>query len=101
MREKEFNVVPLTLAQALDEMELVGHDFFLYQDATTGRPSVVYRGGLTTTVCCIWPSSPVTQRSARRRMVGGQTAVRGDRRRHRPVEAVAGPDHGGGIPCDG
>ena len=32
-----------TLAQALDEMELVGHDFFLYQDAETGRPSVVYR----------------------------------------------------------
>lgn len=43
VREKEFSVVPLTLAQALDEMELVGHDFFLYEDATTGRPSVVYR----------------------------------------------------------
>ena len=43
VREKEFSAVPLTLAQALDEMELVGHDFFLYQDATTGRPSVVYR----------------------------------------------------------
>ena len=24
-------------------MELVGHDFFLYQDANTGKPSVVYR----------------------------------------------------------
>ncbi|MFC2641355.1 MAG: sigma 54 modulation/S30EA ribosomal C-terminal domain-containing protein, partial [Propionibacterium acidifaciens] len=34
---------PLTLAQALDEMELVGHDFFLFQDAATGQPSVVYR----------------------------------------------------------
>ena len=43
VREKEFPGVPLTLAQALDEMELVGHDFFLYQDALTGRPSVVYR----------------------------------------------------------
>ena len=43
VREKEFSAVPLTLAQALDEMELVGHDFFLYEDATTGRPSVVYR----------------------------------------------------------
>ncbi|HET9127081.1 MAG TPA: ribosome-associated translation inhibitor RaiA [Propionibacteriaceae bacterium] len=43
VREKEFPAVPLTLAQALDEMELVGHDFFLFQDATTGRPSVVYR----------------------------------------------------------
>lgn len=43
VREKEFEAVPLTLAQALDEMELVGHDFFLYEDAETGRPSVVYR----------------------------------------------------------
>lgn len=43
VREKVFEAEPLTLAQALDEMELVGHDFFLYQDATSGRPSVVYR----------------------------------------------------------
>ncbi len=43
VREKEFKAVPLNLAQALDEMELVGHDFFLYQDSETGRPSVVYR----------------------------------------------------------
>ncbi len=43
VREKEFRAVPLTLAQALDEMELVGHDFFLYEDKETGRPSVVYR----------------------------------------------------------
>lgn len=43
VREKFFKAVPLTLAQALDEMELVGHDFFLYVDADTGRPSVVYR----------------------------------------------------------
>mgnify|MGYP002738138852 CR=1 FL=1 len=43
VREKVFEAEPLTLAQALDEMELVGHDFFLFQDADTGRPSVVYR----------------------------------------------------------
>lgn len=43
MREKEFTAAPLTLAQALDEMELVGHDFFLYVDAETRKPSVVYR----------------------------------------------------------
>lgn len=42
VREKNFTAVPLTLAQALDEMELVGHDFFLYVDAETRRPSVVY-----------------------------------------------------------
>ncbi len=43
VREKNFDAVPLTLAQALDEMELVGHDFFLYVDAETRQPSVVYR----------------------------------------------------------
>ncbi|MDR3070589.1 MAG: ribosome-associated translation inhibitor RaiA [Propionibacteriaceae bacterium] len=43
VREKFFDAVPLTLAQALDEMELVGHDFFLYVDAQTNAPSVVYR----------------------------------------------------------
>ncbi len=43
VREKYFPAVPLTLAQALDEMELVGHDFVLYVDAETGAPSAVYR----------------------------------------------------------
>ena len=43
VREKFFPATPLTLAQALDEMELVGHDFFLYCDADTNAPSVVYR----------------------------------------------------------
>ncbi|MCL2784119.1 MAG: ribosome-associated translation inhibitor RaiA [Propionibacteriaceae bacterium] len=43
VREKFFWSAPLTLAQALDEMELVGHDFFLYVDADTMLPSVVYR----------------------------------------------------------
>ena len=43
VREKIFPATPLTLAQALDEMELVGHDFFLYVDAESGAPSVVYR----------------------------------------------------------
>lgn len=43
VREKTFETTSLTLAQALDEMELVGHDFYLFVDATTGLPSVVYR----------------------------------------------------------
>ncbi|MDR0488549.1 MAG: ribosome-associated translation inhibitor RaiA [Propionibacteriaceae bacterium] len=43
VREKLFCSTALTLAQALDEMELVGHDFFLYVDADTKLPSVVYR----------------------------------------------------------
>jgi ribosomal subunit interface protein len=43
VREKTHVGTPMTLDQALYEMEHVGHDFFLFQDATTGTPSVVYR----------------------------------------------------------
>jgi ribosomal subunit interface protein len=43
VREKTHEAVPMTLDQALLEMELVGHDFFLFVDAGAGVPSVVYR----------------------------------------------------------
>ena len=43
IREKVHAAVPMTLEQALYEMELVGHDFFLFCDAESRRPSVVYR----------------------------------------------------------
>lgn len=43
IRTKEHSAVPMTVEQALYEMELVGHDFFLFVDADCGRPSVVYR----------------------------------------------------------
>lgn len=43
IRAKDHDAEPMTLDQALYEMELVGHDFFLFVDAPTGRPSVVYR----------------------------------------------------------
>ena len=43
IREKTHGAAPMTLDQALYEMELVGHDFFLFVDAATGSPSVVYR----------------------------------------------------------
>jgi len=43
VREKEHPAKPMTLDQALFEMELVGHDFYLFHDADSGRPSVVYR----------------------------------------------------------
>ena len=33
----------MSVDQALFEMELVGHDFYLFADADTGRPTVVYR----------------------------------------------------------
>jgi ribosomal subunit interface protein len=43
IREKVHEAVPMSLDQALYEMELVGHDFYLFVDAVTARPSVVYR----------------------------------------------------------
>lgn len=43
VREKVHSAVPMSLDQALHEMELVGHDFYLFVDAGTGLPSVVYR----------------------------------------------------------
>jgi hypothetical protein len=43
VREKTHTARPMTLDQALYEMELVGHDFYLYVDQDTGRPAVVYR----------------------------------------------------------
>lgn len=43
VREKIHRAGPMTLDQALFEMELVGHDFFLFRDSGSGHPSVVYR----------------------------------------------------------
>ncbi|WP_410809653.1 ribosome hibernation-promoting factor, HPF/YfiA family [Micromonospora sp. 067-2] len=42
-REKVHPAEPMTVDDALFEMELVGHDFYLFQDKESGRPSVVYR----------------------------------------------------------
>ena len=43
IREKTHPAVPMTVEQALYEMELVGHDFYLFVDAATGSPSAMYR----------------------------------------------------------
>lgn len=43
VRVKEHPATPMLVDEALQEMELVGHDFFLFHDADTDRPSVVYR----------------------------------------------------------
>jgi ribosomal subunit interface protein len=43
VREKTFPAARMTLDQALYEMELVGHDFYLFVDKESERPSVVYR----------------------------------------------------------
>ena len=43
VREKSHAAAPMTLEQALYEMELVGHDFYLFVDKESEKPSVVYR----------------------------------------------------------
>jgi ribosomal subunit interface protein len=43
VREKSHHAAPMTLDQALYEMELVGHDFYLFVDKESERPAVVYR----------------------------------------------------------
>ena len=43
VRDKTHEAQPMSSADALHEMELVGHDFYLYMDADSGLPSVVYR----------------------------------------------------------
>ncbi len=43
VREKTHPAARMTLDQALYEMELVGHDFYLFVDKESERPSVVYR----------------------------------------------------------
>jgi hypothetical protein len=43
VREKTHKASPMTLSEALDAMELIGHDFYLFIDKEAQVPSVVYR----------------------------------------------------------
>ncbi|WP_129667426.1 ribosome hibernation-promoting factor, HPF/YfiA family [Phytoactinopolyspora endophytica] len=43
VREKTHKATPMTRDQALYEMELVGHDFYLFVDSDSKMPCVVYR----------------------------------------------------------
>ena len=43
IREKKHAATPMSIDDALYRMELVGHDFFLFVDAESGNPKVVYR----------------------------------------------------------
>ncbi|HTH84982.1 ribosome hibernation-promoting factor, HPF/YfiA family [Mycobacterium sp.] len=43
VRTKEHPAKPMTVDDALYEMELVGHDFFLFHDKQSDKPCVVYR----------------------------------------------------------
>ncbi|MGF7238121.1 MAG: ribosome hibernation-promoting factor, HPF/YfiA family [Frankia sp.] len=43
VREKSHDAPTMTLDDALSNMELVGHDFYLFREISTGLPGVVYR----------------------------------------------------------
>ena len=43
IRRKSFAATPLTVSEAIDQMELVGHEFYLFLDSATNKSSVVYR----------------------------------------------------------
>lgn len=43
VREKFHSAMPMSIEQALFEMEMIGHDFYLFTDGASGMPSVVYR----------------------------------------------------------
>ncbi len=43
IRKKVFPAAPMTVHDAVDAMEMVGHDFYLFVDAESGRPSAIYR----------------------------------------------------------
>ena len=43
VKVKHFSVKPMSVDEAINQMELLGHDFFLFTDAETGRPNLLYR----------------------------------------------------------
>ncbi|MCS6842569.1 MAG: ribosome-associated translation inhibitor RaiA [Roseiflexus sp.] len=43
VRTKEFQVKPMYSDEAIEQMELLGHSFFIFQDAETGKLNVLYR----------------------------------------------------------
>ncbi len=43
VREKHFSVKPATVEEAILEMNLLGHEFFLFRDADTDEVQAVYR----------------------------------------------------------
>ena len=42
-RSKQFAVKPMDVEEAALQMELLGHDFFLFTSTETGRAAVLYR----------------------------------------------------------
>lgn len=43
VRSKRFTMKPMSPEEAIDQMELLGHDFFIFADAANGATNVAYR----------------------------------------------------------
>ncbi len=43
VKKKQFTVSSLTPQEAIEQLELIGHDFFVFRNAETGEINVVYR----------------------------------------------------------
>jgi putative sigma-54 modulation protein len=43
VKVKRFAIKPMSVAEATDQMELLGHDFFLFLNADTEEPNLLYR----------------------------------------------------------
>lgn len=54
IRRKVFPATPMSVDDAVDAMELVGHDFYVFRDAESGQNAVVYRrAGMTYGMLCL------------------------------------------------
>ena len=43
VKNKKFKLTPLTVQEAIEEMELLGHSFFVYKDAKTEEIKILYK----------------------------------------------------------
>jgi putative sigma-54 modulation protein len=43
VRQKRFRIAPMTEDEAIEQMELLGHTFFLFAERETGKLNVLYR----------------------------------------------------------
>ena len=43
VRRKEYQLIPMTVEDAIEELELVGHSFYVFENKATGNVNVLYK----------------------------------------------------------